>query len=51
MSEQNFQFRIRQASEDDIPLIITFVKELALYEKEPHEVIITEEVKNDKSCH
>ena len=36
-------FTIRHAVESDVPLILWFVKELAEYEKLPHEVIATEE--------
>ncbi len=36
------EFEIRSASSKDIPLILTFIKELAEYEKLSHEVIATE---------
>ena len=36
-------FTIRQAVESDVPLILSFVKELADYEKLSHEVLATEE--------
>ena len=35
--------RVREASEGDVPLILTFVRELADYEKLSHEVVATEE--------
>ena len=34
---------IREATIDDVPLILTFIKELAEYERLPHEVVATEE--------
>lgn len=34
---------IKQATQDDIPVILTFIKELADYEKLSHEVVATEE--------
>src|SRR5688572_8195882 len=36
-------FRIRVAVEDDVPLILRFIRELAEYEKLPHECVATEE--------
>jgi len=36
-------FTIRHAAESDVPLIISFIKELADYEKLSHEVLATEE--------
>jgi GNAT superfamily N-acetyltransferase len=36
-------FAIRQANENDVPLILSFIKELAEYEKLSHEVIATED--------
>lgn len=38
----NDQFEIRQATRSDVPLILTFIKELAEYEKLLHEVVATE---------
>lgn len=38
------KFIIKPATEDDVPLILSFIKELAEYEKLAHEVIATEEV-------
>lgn len=35
-------FHIKQATVDDVPLILTFIKELADYEKLSHEVVATE---------
>ncbi len=35
---------IRFATEDDVPLILSFIKELAEYERLSHEVVATEEV-------
>lgn len=37
-------FRLRPAVEDDVPLILRFIRALAEYEKLPHEVVATEEV-------
>ena len=36
------QFTIRAAVEDDVPLILSFIKSLAEYEKLSHEVVATE---------
>ena len=36
-------FTIRYAEEDDVPLILWFIKGLAVYEKLSHEVVATEE--------
>ncbi|MFN4233644.1 MAG: GNAT family N-acetyltransferase [Bacteroidia bacterium] len=36
--------KLRQATKSDIPSIIELIKELALYEKAPHEVTITPEM-------
>ena len=35
--------RVREASEGDVPLLLTFIRELADYEKLSHEVVATEE--------
>jgi diamine N-acetyltransferase len=35
--------RIRQALPEDIPLIVQFIRELAEYEKEPHQAVATEQ--------
>ncbi len=40
----NPKFSIRAATSEDIPLVLRFVKELADYEKLPHEVRATEEL-------
>lgn len=40
-------FEIRQATPDDVPLILAFIKELAEYEKLSHEVIATEKILQD----
>ncbi len=37
-------FRIRSASEDDIPLILTFIRDLARYERLEHAVVATEDI-------
>lgn len=37
------QFRIRSATEEDVPLILTFILDLARYEKLEHEVVATAE--------
>jgi len=34
---------VREASEEDVPLILSFIRELAEYEKLSHEVVATEE--------
>jgi GNAT superfamily N-acetyltransferase len=36
-------FEIRQATIDDVPLILSFIKKLADYERLAHEVVATEE--------
>jgi GNAT superfamily N-acetyltransferase len=36
--------KIRPATPNDIPLIISFIKELAEYEKLEHEVVVTEDI-------
>jgi GNAT superfamily N-acetyltransferase len=38
---------IRSATEDDVPLILTLIKELAEYERLSHEVVATEEALRD----
>ncbi|MGH9940741.1 MAG: GNAT family N-acetyltransferase [Pyrinomonadaceae bacterium] len=38
------EFRIEPATERDVPLVLSFIKELAEYERLPHEVTATEEV-------
>ena len=45
MSEQTAtpDFHIRPAAEADVPLVLQFIKELAHYERLPHEVVATEE--------
>ena len=40
-------FEIRQARVQDVPLILDFIKRLALYEKLPHKVTATEEILQD----
>lgn len=40
----NPSLRILPAEKDDVPLILTLIKELALYERLPHEVVATEEI-------
>jgi GNAT superfamily N-acetyltransferase len=37
------EFRIRLAQRDDVPVILTLIRELATYERAPNEVIATEE--------
>ncbi|MGB6976661.1 MAG: GNAT family N-acetyltransferase [Gammaproteobacteria bacterium] len=37
-------FEIKSATIKDVPLILTFIKELAEYEKLPHEVVATEDI-------
>lgn len=38
------KFSIRGATEKDIPLVLRFIKDLAEYEKLPHEVTATEDI-------
>ena len=38
------QFRIRPASENDVPLILTFIRDLARYERLEHAVVATEDI-------
>lgn len=40
-------FRIEQAGEEHLPLILSFIKELAEYERLSHEVVATEELLRD----
>lgn len=37
-------FKIKPATEADVPLVLSFIKELAAYEKLPHQVVATEEM-------
>jgi GNAT superfamily N-acetyltransferase len=37
-------FEIKSAQKEDIPLILWFIKELAIYERLAHEVVATEEI-------
>jgi GNAT superfamily N-acetyltransferase len=37
-------FRIRPTTREDVPLILTFIRELAEYERLPHEVVATEDL-------
>lgn len=37
------RFRIRAATPEDVPLILRFIRELAEYERLPHECVATEE--------
>ena len=41
------ELEIRAATEDDVPLILTFIRELADYERLSHEVVATEEALRD----
>jgi N-acetylglutamate synthase-like GNAT family acetyltransferase len=41
------EVEIRVATEDDVPLILSLVKELAEYERLSHQVVATEEVLRD----
>lgn len=38
------ELKLRFAEENDVPLILKFIKELAEYEKLLHEVVATEEI-------
>ena len=40
-------FTIRKAEPADVPLILSFIKELAVYEKMLDEVVATEELLNE----
>ena len=40
----NNHFEIKQATASDVPLILSFIKELAEYEKLSHEVVATEAI-------
>ena len=44
MSDKLKDFKIRIATEEDVPLILQFIKELADYEKLLHEVVADEEI-------
>ena len=44
ISTRNPSFILRQASSTDVPLILSFIRELAEYEKLAHEVVASEEV-------
>jgi GNAT superfamily N-acetyltransferase len=37
-------FQIRQATEPDVPLILSFIRQLAEYERLAHEAVMTEEI-------
>src|SRR5437762_13186968 len=37
-------FRIRHATEQDLPLILSFIRQLAEYERLPHEAVMTEDI-------
>ena len=41
---KNPHFKMRFATENDVPLILSFIKELAEYERLAHEVVATEEI-------
>ena len=41
------ELEIRSATEDDVPLILSLIKELAEYERLSHEVVATEELLRD----
>jgi hypothetical protein len=40
----NDKFEIKKAESEDVPLILSFIKELAEYEKLLHEVVATEAI-------
>lgn len=46
MQENNLNnaFTIKQATKDDVPLILSFIRELAEYEQLLHEVVATEQI-------
>ena len=35
------EIKIRKGTENDIPAVLDLIKELAVYEKAPHEVTVT----------
>jgi GNAT superfamily N-acetyltransferase len=39
--------RIRKASQSDVPLLLSFIRKLAEYERKSHEVVLTEESLRD----
>jgi GNAT superfamily N-acetyltransferase len=41
------ELEIRAATEDDVPLLLSFIRELAEYERLSHEVVATEEALRD----
>ncbi len=41
------EIEIRVATEDDVPLVLSLIKELAEYERLSHEVVVTEEMLRD----
>lgn len=40
----NKDFTIKQATKEDVPLILSFIRELAEYEQLLHEVVVTEQI-------
>jgi GNAT superfamily N-acetyltransferase len=44
MASTALDFRIRPAEESDVPTIMTLIRDLAEYERAPHEVVATEEL-------
>ena len=47
MTHRTPPVEIRAATEDDVPLILSLIRELAEYERLSHEVVATEEVLRD----
>ncbi len=41
-------FQIKSATEEDVPLILSFIKKLAEYERLSHAVVATEDVLRDE---
>ena len=44
LSNQVTNFQIRQATEQDVPLVLSFIRQLAEYERLSHEAVMTEEI-------
>src|ERR1700760_780731 len=44
MSSEEKTFQIRSATEDDVPVILQLIRDLATYERAPNDVVATEDV-------
>jgi len=40
----NTEFKIRQATENDVPVLLSFIRQLAEYERMSNEAVLTEEI-------